>query len=386
MTTSNCYNHLIKEDLLRYNRQIIIPEFGESGQQKLKDSAVLVIGAGGLGAPILQYLTAAGVGRIGIVDFDEVSISNLQRQVLFNMDELGLPKAKTAAGKLQMQNPGVQFEVHDCAINSQNALQLLAAYDLVVDGSDNLATRYLVNDACFFLKKPLIYGAIFRFEGQVSVFNAKMPDGSRSPNYRDLFPTPPPPEMVPSCSEGGVLGVLPGIIGSMMANETIKLLVGMGESLSGKLFVFDALDFSTFKLNIEANPDNPISGANPTIRELIDYEAFCMGEVKEEPVKEMTVQQLKAKMDAGAVELIDVREDYEYEIANLGGKLIPLNKVLSRSGEIPKDREVVVMCKMGGRSKKAIELLQKEGFQNLINLKGGISAWQKEIDPSMTAY
>lgn len=386
MTTSDCYNHLNKEDLLRYNRQIIIPEFGEAGQQKLKKSAVLVIGAGGLGAPILQYLTAAGVGRIGIVDFDEVSISNLQRQVLFNTEELGQPKAKIAAGKLQLQNPGVQFEVHNCPINSQNALQLIAAYDLVVDGSDNLATRYLVNDACYFLKKTLVYGAIFRFEGQVSVFNAKKPDGSRDPNYRDLFPTPPPPEMVPSCSEGGVLGVLPGIIGSMMANETIKLLVGMGESLSGKLFVFDALDFSTFKLNIEANPDNPISGQHPTIKQLVDYEAFCMGDVKEAPIKEISVQELKAKMDSGALELIDVREDYEYEIANLGGKLIPLNKVLNRSSEIPKDKEVVVMCKMGGRSKKAIELLQKEGFENLINLKGGIMAWQKEIDPSMTAY
>lgn len=386
MTTSDCYNHLNKEDLLRYNRQIIIPEFGEAGQQKLKESAVLVIGAGGLGAPILQYLTAAGVGRIGIVDFDEVSISNLQRQVLFNTEELGKPKAKTAAEKLQLQNPGVQFEVHDCPINSQNALQLIAAYDLVVDGSDNLATRYLVNDACYFLKKTLVYGAIFRFEGQVSVFNALKTDGTRGPNYRDLFPTPPPPEMVPSCSEGGVLGVLPGITGSMMANETIKLLVGMGELLSGKLFVFDALDFSTFKLNIEANPDNPISGQHPTIKQLVDYEAFCMGEVKEMSIKEISVQELKAKIDSGSVELIDVREDYEYEIANLGAKLIPLNKVLSSSSEIPKDKEVVVMCKMGGRSKKAIELLQKEGFENLINLKGGITAWQKEIDPSMTAY
>lgn len=386
MNTSDCYNHLNKEDLLRYNRQIIIPEFGEAGQQKLKDSAVLVIGAGGLGAPILQYLTAAGVGRIGIVDFDEVSISNLQRQVLFNTEELGQPKAETAAEKLQLQNPGIEFEVHNCPINSQNALRLIAPYDLVVDGSDNLATRYLVNDACFFLKKTLVYGAIFRFEGQVSVFNALKADGSRGPNYRDLFPTPPPPEMVPSCSEGGVLGVLPGIIGSMMANETIKRLIGMGESLSGKLFVFDALDFSTVKLNIEVNPDNPISGQHPTIKELIDYEAFCMGEVKEMAIEEISVQQLKAKMESGLVELIDVREDYEFEIANLGGKLIPLNMVVSRLSEIPRDKEVVVMCKMGGRSKKAIELLQKKGFENLVNLRGGLAAWQKEIDPSMKAY
>lgn len=375
-----------KDDLLRYNRQIIIPEFGESGQQKLIDSSVLVIGAGGLGAPILQYLSAAGVGRIGIVDFDEVSLSNLQRQVLFNTKEIGQSKAKTASKKLSLLNPSIHFDVHESPINSLNAIELIEPYDLVVDGSDNLPTRYLVNDACYLLRKPLVYGAIFRFEGQVSVFNILKTDGSRGPNYRDLFPTPPPPEMVPSCSEGGVLGVLPGIIGSMMANEAIKLLVGMGELLSGKLFVFDALDFSTFKLNIEANPDNPISGQHPTIKELIDYEAFCMGAVKQESIKEISVQELKERLDKGAVELIDVREDYEYEIANLGGKLIPLNKVLSRSNEIPKDKEVVMMCKMGGRSKKAIELLQKEGFENLVNLKGGITAWQKEIDPSMTAY
>jgi adenylyltransferase/sulfurtransferase len=377
---------LNKDDLLRYNRQIIIPEFGESGQQKLIDSSVLVIGAGGLGAPILQYLSAAGVGRIGIVDFDEVSLSNLQRQVLFNTKEIGQSKAKTASKKLSLLNPSIHFDVHESPINSLNAIELIEPYDLVVDGSDNLPTRYLVNDACYLLRKPLVYGAIFRFEGQVSVFNILKTDGSRGPNYRDLFPTPPPPEMVPSCSEGGVLGVLPGIIGSMMANEAIKLLVGMGELLSGKLFVFDALDFSTFKLNIEANPDNPISGQHPTIKELIDYEAFCMGAVKQESIKEISVQELKERLDKGAVELIDVREDYEYEIANLGGKLIPLNKVLSRSNEIPKDKEVVMMCKMGGRSKKAIELLQKEGFENLVNLKGGITAWQKEIDPSMTAY
>ena len=375
-----------KDDLLRYNRQIIIPEFGESGQQKLIDSSVLVIGAGGLGAPILQYLSAAGVGRIGIVDFDVVSLSNLQRQVLFNTKEIGQSKAKTASEKLSLLNPSIQFDVYESPINSLNAMKLIEPYDLVVDGSDNLPTRYLVNDACFLLQKPLVYGAIFRFEGQVSVFNALKTDGSRGPNYRDLFPTPPPPEMVPSCSEGGVLGVLPGIIGSMMANEAIKLLVGMGELLSGKLFVFDALDFSTFKLNIEANPDNPISGQHPTIKELIDYEAFCMGAVKQESIKEISVQELKERLDKGAVELIDVREDYEYEIANLGGKLIPLNKVLSRSNEIPKDKEVVMMCKMGGRSKKAIELLQKEGFENLINLKGGITAWQQEIDSSMKAY
>jgi len=377
---------LNKEELLRYNRQIIIPEFGEQGQQKLLNASVLVIGAGGLGAPILQYLTAVGVGRIGIVDFDEVSLSNLQRQVLFNTQEIGQSKASTAAKKLALLNPDVKFDVTEEAISSSNAMEIIGGYDLVVDGSDNLPTRYLVNDACYLLKIPLVYGAIFRFEGQVSVFNAVHKDGSRGPNYRDLFPSPPPPEMVPSCSEGGVLGVLPGIIGAMMANEAIKLLTHVGETLSGKLFVFDALDFSTFQLSVEKNDQNPLSGKEPTITHLVDYEAFCGGAVGQSSIREISVHELKEKMSLGTLELIDVREDYEYEIANLGGRLIPLNKVLSKSSEIPQDREVVIMCKTGGRSKKAIELLQKQGFNNLLNLKGGITAWQKEIDQSMTAY
>ena len=375
-----------KEDLLRYSRQIIIPEFGEKGQQKLLNASVLVIGAGGLGAPILQYLTAAGIGRIGIVDFDEVSISNLQRQVLFKTNELGKSKAQTAKAKLSALNPNITFDVHEVAINSTNAMELIKPYDLVIDGSDNLATRYLVNDACYLQGKPLIYGAIFRFEGQVSVFNALEKDGNRGPNYRDLFPTPPPPEMVPSCSEGGVLGVLPGIIGSMMCNEAIKLLAGFGESLSGKLFIFDALDFSSHTLNVQHSPDNPLTGEKPSITELIDYEAFCMGEISNEERAEITVQELQKALAVGSVTLIDVREDYEYEIANLGGKLIPLNKVLSRKDEIPRTGEVVVMCKMGGRSQKAIELLKQEGFDNLKNLKGGITAWRNEIDPSMKTY
>lgn len=376
---------LAKEDFQRYQRQIIIPEFGEQGQEKLKNAAVLVIGAGGLGAPILQYLTAAGVGRIGIVEFDEVSISNLQRQVLFANDQVGDSKAQCSKEKLQKLNPSVQIDVFEEAITSINAMKIIGDYDLVVDGSDNLATRYLVNDACVLLNKPLIYGAIFRFEGQVSVFNADLGD-ERGPNYRDLFPTPPPPEMVPSCSEGGVLGVLPGIIGSMMANEAIKLLVGMGESLSGRLFVFDALDFSTHTLKVEKDPANPLTGENPSITELIDYEAFCMGEIKKQGINEMTVQTLKEKIDKGDVWILDVREDYEYELANLEGHLIPLNKVVHQMEKIPRDREVVVMCKMGGRSQKAIELLQGQGFDNLVNLKGGINAWQKEIDPSLPAY
>ena len=378
---------LSKEDFQRYNRQIIIPEFGKQGQERLKSASVLVIGAGGLGAPVLQFLTAAGVGHIGIVEFDEVSLSNLQRQILYSSDQVGESKAQKSAERLSRLNPSIEFTIIEEAINSQNALRHIEGFDLVVDGSDNLATRYLVNDACYFLQKPLIYGAIFRFEGQVSVFNLEV-DEERGPNYRDLFPTPPPPEMVPSCSEGGVLGVLPGIIGSMMANEAIKVLARIGTTLSGKLFVFDALDFSTYTLKVAKNPENPISGDHVTIRELIDYEAFCMGEVQPKQLSEITVQELESRLknESKSIFLLDVREDYEYEIANLGGTLIPLNKVVNRSEEIPKDKEVIVMCKMGGRSAKAIELLKAKGFSNLVNLKGGISAWQKEIDPGMDTY
>lgn len=376
---------LDKKDYQRYNRQIIIPEFGEAGQLKLKESAVLVIGAGGLGAPILQYLTAAGIGKIGIVEFDQVSLSNLQRQVLFQESEVGASKAERTKHRLQKLNSSVDFKLFEVAISAQNAKELIKDYDLVVDGSDNLATRYLVNDACYLLKKPLVYGAIFRFEGQVSVFNA-LANGKRGPNYRDLFPTPPPPEMVPSCSEGGVLGVLPGIIGSMMANEAIKLIAGIGETLSGRLFVFDALDFTTHTLKISKQLDNPLSGEHPTIHEFIDYEAFCMGEVVKQEIQEMSVHELNAKLKSESVFILDVREDYEYEISNIGGQLIPLNQLVNRLNEIPKNQEVVVMCKMGVRSEKAIQLLQEQGFDNLVNLKGGISAWQKEIDPALAVY
>ena len=376
---------LTKQDYQRYHRQIIIPEFGEEGQQKLKKAAVLVIGAGGLGSPILQYLTAAGVGKIGIVEFDEVSLSNLQRQVLFEVEQVGSSKGQKAKEKLVKLNPDTSFELFEASINASNAMAILKGYDLVIDGSDNLATRYLVNDASYFHRIPLVYGAIFRFEGQVSVFNAETKEG-RGPNYRDLFPTPPPPEMVPSCSEGGVLGVLPGIIGSMMANEAIKLIAEIGESLSGRLFVFDGLDFTTHTLKVERQKNNPLSGDNPSIHELIDYEAFCMGNIEKRKIKEVSVAELNKKMTENAVWLLDVREDYEYQIANLGATLIPLNKVKSSASEIPTDREVVVMCKVGGRSQKAIEILQAQGFTNLVNLKGGIEAWRNEIDPSLPAY
>ncbi len=376
---------LSREELIRYNRQIILPDFGVEGQEKLKAASVLIIGAGGLGAPNLQYLTAAGVGRIGIVDFDQVSLTNLQRQVLFNTDEVGANKATTAADKLKALNPETVFEVYETQLSAANAMEIVAKYDLVVDGSDNLPTRYLVNDACLLLEKPLIYGAIFRFEGQVSVFNQPLEDGSRGPNYRDIFPTPPPPEMVPSCSEGGVFGVLPGIVGSMQANEAIKVITGMGTTLSGRLLLFDSLDFSSRYLNIKSNPDNPVSGTNPTITELIDYEAFCAGPVSDKKaLASVSVHELKA--DQSGYFVLDVRERYEYDISNLNGLNIPLDKLNENLDKVPRDRPVVVHCKSGVRSARAIRLLEKQGYTNLSNLEGGILAWQQEIDSDMAVY
>ena len=262
---------LSKQELLRYSRQIILPELGLGGQQRLKEGSVLVIGAGGLGSPVLLYLTAAGIGRIGIVDFDVVDESNLQRQILYGQNDVGAAKAGKAKERLQEQNPGIIIETHDCMLTSANAMEIISRYALVIDGSDNLPTRYLVNDACVLTGKPLVYGAIFQFEGQVSVFNLPGEKGNRGPNYRDLFPEPPPPEMVPSCAEGGVLGVLPGIIGSMQANEAIKILAGIGTTLSGRLLIFDSLDFSTRFLHIRPNPDNPLTGSHPSQHQLIDY-------------------------------------------------------------------------------------------------------------------
>lgn len=376
---------LSRDELIRYNRQIILPDFGVEGQERLRNASVLIIGAGGLGAPNLQYLTAAGLGRIGVVDFDEVSLSNLQRQVLFTTDEVGQNKALTAIEKLQKLNPDTRFDCYETQIDASNALELITEYDLVIDGSDNLPTRYLVNDACVLLDKPLIYGAIFRFEGQVSVFNQTLEEGQRGPNYRDIFPTPPPPEMVPSCSEGGVFGVLPGIIGAMQANEAIKVITGMGTTLSGKLLLFDSLDFSSRYLNIRPNPDNPISGKDPSITELIDYEAFCAGPAPEKPENNsITVHELQERLMDYFI--LDVREYYEYEISNLEGLNIPLGDLNQRLKEIPKERAVVVHCKSGKRSAKAIETLKKEGFDNLFNLEGGILAWQQEIDNSMAVY
>ena len=376
-------------ELLRYSRHLLLPEFNLAGQQKLKQGSILVIGAGGLGSPALYYLAAAGVGRIGIADFDTVDESNLQRQILYQTQDVGKPKTEIAALRLKQLNPYIEVITHFGPINSQNALGLIENYDVVIDGSDNLPTRYRVNDACIFLGKPLVYGAIFQFEGQVSVFNQLHADGTRGPNYRDLFPEPPPPELVPSCSESGVLGVLPGIIGSLQANEAIKLLSGIGETLSGRLLLFDSLYFTTQMVTLKPNPQNPVSGANPTIRQLIDYEAFCNpAHHKPPPMEEISAKDLKALLQGSdKVLLLDVREPFEVEIASLGGMNIPLNEITERVNDIPRDIPVVVYCKSGQRSANAIKwLTQQHGFSNLMNLKGGILQWIQDVDAQLQKY
>ncbi|HEV3325311.1 MAG TPA: molybdopterin-synthase adenylyltransferase MoeB [Puia sp.] len=378
-----------KEELARYDRHIIIPGFGMAAQQKLKTAKVLVIGSGGLGSPVLLYLAAAGVGTIGIVDFDVVDDSNLQRQVLFGVNEIGKPKVEAARRRLEALNPYIRLNIYNTHLNSQNALDILKDYDVIADGTDNFPTRYLVNDASVLLGKPNVYASIFQFEGQVSVFNYRNAQGQLGPNYRDLYPAPPPPGLVPSCAEGGVLGVLPGIIGSLQALEVIKVITGVGETLSGRFYIFDALNFESRTFTIRAREDNPINGKNPTITALIDYEQFCgMRAVEEAPLKEITVKQLYDWQVRGEkFQLIDVREPHEFDIVNIGGELIPLATVGDNSDRIARDKNVVVHCKMGGRSAKAIrELQEKYGFTNLYNLKGGILAYIDEVQPELTKY
>ncbi|MCB0571863.1 MAG: molybdopterin-synthase adenylyltransferase MoeB [Phaeodactylibacter sp.] len=371
---------LNQEELRRYARHLALPGFGMEGQEKLKAGKALVIGAGGLGAPVLLYLAAAGVGHIGIVDFDQVEETNLQRQVLYTIDDVGQLKAEAARRRLLALNPHIKVETYPVAFTRDNALEIIAPYDVIIDGTDNFPTRYLSNDACVLAGKPLVYGSIFRFEGQASVFNYPLPDGQRSPNYRGLFPTPPPPELVPNCAEGGVLGVLPGIIGSIQANEAIKILAGIGEPLAGKLLLFDAATLTTRILKLPP-------GAGPGITELIDYEQFC-APAPPSPVKEASVQELQALMAEQAdFQLIDVREPYEYGIANLGGELIPPNEILAAADRIAHDKMVILYCRSGKRSAEAIRQLQKHtGQGNLYNLRGGILAWAREIDPSMKQY
>lgn len=382
-------NIFTKEELARYNRHIIIPGFGMEAQMKLKQAKVLVIGSGGLGSPVLLYLAAAGVGTLGIVDFDVVDDSNLQRQVLFGVESVGKPKVEAARERLVSLNPHLEIRLHNTHINSSNALNIIKDYDVVADGTDNFPTRYLVNDACVLLDKPNVYASIFQFDGQVSVFNYVDAKGVRGPNYRDLYPTPPPPGLVPSCAEGGVLGVLPGIIGSLQALEVIKVITGVGETLSGRFYTFDALQFESNTFKIKKRADNPISGENPTINELIDYEQFCgMRAVEEKQLKEITVRELyDLQVKGDPIQIIDVREPHEYDIANIGGELIPLSIIADNADQISRDKKVILHCKVGGRSAKAIkELEEKYGFTNLYNLKGGILSWIEEVDPQLTKY
>jgi len=372
-----------KAELERYSRHLILPEFNIAGQRKLKSSKVLVVGTGGLGSPLLLYLAAAGVGSIGIVDFDVVDESNLQRQVLFTVDDVGTPKVDAAKRKLLALNPHIQIATYNIRLTSQNALEIIEPYDVVADGTDNFPTRYLVNDACVMLGKTNVYASIFRFEGQLSVFNYLDKDGDRGPTYRDLFPTPPPPGLVPSCAEGGVIGVLPGILGSLQANEVIKVVSGVGDPLAGRLFLIDTLSFETRTLKINK------SELTPVIDQLIDYEMFCgISDQSVSNVNEISVNELRDKIDRHEkFQLIDVREPYEYEIANIGGELMPLGQLDQFVRQIDKDKTVILYCKVGERSARAIEYLQdNHGFKNLYNLKGGITAWAEKIDQNLAVY
>jgi adenylyltransferase/sulfurtransferase len=381
------------EELARYSRHIILPDFNIEGQKKLKKGKVLVVGTGGLGAPLLLCLAAAGVGTIGMVDFDVVDDSNLQRQVLFTRDDIGKPKVLAAKKRLEALNPYIRFVAHQVSLTSENAMDIIKDYDVVADGTDNFPTRYLVNDACVLLGKVNVYASIYRFEGQATVFNYTDKLGMVGPNYRDLFPTPPPPGLVPSCAEGGVLGVLPGILGSVQASEVIKVLSGVGETLSGRLFLFDAATFETRTLKIKRRKDNPLNGENPSQKGLIDYQMFCGFEKPSDhaekfPVKTINVKQLHNLISQKAnIQIVDVREAYEYEIANIHGELMPKSEVTAHVQKIAKDKQVIVHCRSGKRSADVIELLQeKYGFENLYNLEGGILAWAKEIDHTMATY
>src|SRR6202521_569810 len=378
---------LSKDEILRYSRHLIMPEVGMEGQLKLKSAKVLLIGTGGLGAPLGLYLAAAGVGRIGLVDFDIVDFTNLQRQVTFGTSDVGKPKSEAARARLSNLNPDIQIESFETQLTSANALELFKDFDVIVDGTDNFPTRYLVNDACILLGKPNVYGSIFRFEGQATVFG--MPDG---PCYRCLYPEPPPPGLVPSCAEGGVLGVLPGIVGSIQAMETIKLILGRGENLMGRLLLFDALGMKFRELKLRKNPNCPMCGTHPTITKLIDYYEFCGVRGEEAPgpsvqVPEITPRELKARLDRGDdLFILDVREPHEYQICNLKGHLIPLGELTRRVHELDSSREIVAHCRSGKRSAEAVDFLRKAGFRKILNLKGGILAWSDEVDPSVPKY
>ena len=383
---SSGFPDLSAEELQRYARHLILPEVGIEGQRRLKAARVLVVGAGGLGSPAALYLAAAGVGVLGLVDFDSVEFSNLQRQILHGTSAVGTSKLASAARRLRDLNPGVELVLHEQRLSSVNALDVLRGYDVVLDGSDNFPTRYLVNDACALLGKPDVYGSIYRFDGQVSVFWA-----ARGPCYRCLYREPPPPELVPSCAEGGVLGVLPGIIGSLQALEALKLVLGTGETLVGRLVLFDALRMRFRELALEKDPDCPLCGTRPRIRELIDYEAFCGVGAAAGPVEtelEVDVASVDRERRAGRpVVLVDVREPFEWEICRIPGSiLVPLGRLGERYAEIDPAAPVVTVCHTGVRSLDAARFLRSRGIANARSLKGGVAAWAREIDPEMATY
>ncbi len=384
---------LSNDEIGRYSRHLLLPEVGLEGQQKLKAAKVLCVGTGGLGSPLAFYLAAAGIGTLGLVDFDVVDESNLQRQIIHSTADVGRPKIDSAAEKLKALNPYMNVVKHETMLTSANALEIIRDYDIVADGTDNFPTRYLVNDACVLMGKPNAYGSIFRFEGQASVFATK-----EGPCYRCLYPEPPPPGLVPSCAEGGVLGILPGLVGVIQATEVIKFILGKGEPLIGRLLLVDSLNMHFRELKLRKNPDCPVCGKNPTVTKLIDYNQFCgiHPEPKADSVNGTPVQngisqirpiELKRRLDAGEdLFVLDVREPHEYQIANLGAKLIPLGDLPARVNELDSSREIVVHCKSGGRSQKAAEFLAQSGFKKLHNLAGGINAWSTDVDPKVAKY
>ena len=375
---------LSHEEILRYSRHLILPDVGVEGQQKLKAARVLLVGAGGLGSPAALYLAAAGVGTLGLVDFDVVDKTNLQRQILHGTSTVGVSKLESATARIHDLNPNVRVETFETRLTSENALDIIREFDIVADGTDNFPTRYLVNDACVLLDKPNVYGSIFRFEGQASVFYAR-----QGPCYRCLYSEPPPPGLVPSCAEGGVLGVLPGIIGSIQAMETIKLILGAGQPLIGRLVLFDALKLQFRELKLEKDPDCPVCGAHPTVTELIDYQAFCgIGAEPAYDGAEITAEELRDEWQRNPeLVVIDVREPHEHEIAHIDGAvLMPLGELPDRLGELDGHREIVTHCHHGARSLKALEILKAAGFSKVRSLRGGIDAWAVNVDPSLPRY
>ncbi len=380
---------LSQEEIKRYSRHLLIPEVGMEGQRKLRRASVLIVGSGGLGSPVALYLAAAGVGRIGIVDYDVIDASNLQRQVLYNTSGVGMPKVESARRRLLELNPLIQVDAYDTAFTSENARQIAEPYDILVDGTDNFPTRYLINDLSVFTRKPYVYGSIFRFEGQVSVFDARV-----GPCYRCLFPEPPPPGSTPSCSEAGVFGVLPGTIGTLQATETLKLVLGIGEPLTGKLLLYDALEMNFLTVQLRKNPACKVCGEHPEVSELIDYEDFCNTPIKEQAEQEeqspldITPRQLAERLrDPIPPLLLDVRQPVERQISDLpGAQMIPLDQLPERLEELHPDQEMVVFCRAGHRSSRAVELLRAAGFDKVRNLRGGINAWSRDVDPNVRQY